>query len=78
MKKSYLMERIDSVISMEDRFVEELASLDVTSTEHTEFPVMTFLRLKSGFRKLQDDSRRHKELMENLRTILAGDPRDEY
>jgi hypothetical protein len=78
MNKSELMSRLDEIINMEDSFVEELASMDITSSEHSHFPVTTFLRLKSGFRKLQDDTRRHKEIISNLRTIIAGDPREEY
>ena len=78
MNKSELMGKLDEIINMEDKFVEDLASLDITSTEHSHFPVTTFLRLKSGFRKLQDDSRRHKEIISILRNIIAGDPRDEY
>lgn len=78
MKKSDLMRKVDEVITTEDAFVEALALIDERSTDHSHFSVTTFLRLKSGLMKLQDDSRRHKELMANLRTIIAGDPRDEY
>lgn len=78
MDKTELMRKLDEVMSMEDEFVENLASIDSTTTEHTGFPVTTFLRIKSGLRKLQDDSRRHKDIVSNFRTIIAGDPRDEY
>ncbi|MFH1237129.1 MAG: hypothetical protein V1648_01850 [Candidatus Aenigmatarchaeota archaeon] len=78
MKKSDLMRKVDEVITTEDAFVEALVLIDERSADHSHFAVTTFLRLKSGLLKLQDDSRRHKELMTNLRTIIAGDPRDEY
>ena len=78
MNKSELMSRIDRIIDIEDRFVEELASIDVTSSEHSHFPVTTFLKLKSGFTKLHDDSKRHKDILSTLRTIISGDPREEY
>ena len=78
MNKSELMRKLDEVINMEDKFVEDLASIDLTTSEHTKFPVTTFLRIKSGLRKLQDDSRRHKDIVSGFRTIIAGDPRDEY
>jgi hypothetical protein len=78
MKKSDLMRKVDEVAATEDAFVEALALIDERSADHSHFTVTTFLRLKSGLLKLQDDSRRHKELMAILRTIIAGDPRDEY
>jgi len=78
MNKSELLRKLDDIIAFEDSFVEDLASIDLTGTTHSHFPVTTFLRLKSGFTKLLDDSRRHKELIANMRTILSGDTRDEY
>lgn len=78
MIKSELLRKLDEIIGMEDVFVENLATIDLGSVEHSSFPVTTFLRLRSGFRKLQDDSRRHKETISKLRSILAGDTRDEY
>ncbi len=78
MHKSELMTKIDGIISMEDRFIENLASIDLSSVSHSHFPVTSFLRLKSGLMKLLDDSRRHRELLTGMKTILSGDPRDEY
>lgn len=78
MHKTELLRKIDEIIAIEDSFVENLASIDLTNVKHSHFPVTTFLRLKSGITKLLDDSRRHKEMASNMRTILAGDSRDEY
>lgn len=78
MNKSDLRRKIDEIITAEDMFVEALAKIDMGSVEHSHFSVTTFLRIKSALSRLQDDSRRHRELMQNLRTIIAGDPRDEY
>jgi|GEM_PF-2060889 len=78
MDKSELLNKLNDIISMEDEFVENLTSLDITSVSHSHFKVTTFLKLKSGLTKLLDDSRRHKEIISNLITILSGDPRDEY
>jgi hypothetical protein len=78
MNKAELLNKLNGIISMEDEFVENLTSLDVTSVRHSRFDVTAFLKLKSGLTKLLDDSRRHKEIISNLITILSGDPRDEY
>lgn len=78
MHKSELMAKIDGIISMEDRFIENLASIDLGSIGHSHFPVTGFLRLKSGLTKLLDDSRRHREILLNMKIILSGDNRDEY
>jgi hypothetical protein len=78
MNKAELLNKLNEIISIEDEFVENLTSLDMTSVQHSRFNVTTFLKLKSGLTKLLDDSRRHKEIISNLITILSGDPRDEY
>ena len=78
MHKSELLRKIDEIIAMEDSFVESLAAIDMTNVKHSHFPVISFLRLKSGLTKLLDDSRRHKEIISDMRTILSGDMRDEY
>jgi hypothetical protein len=78
MNKAELLNKLNDIISMEDEFVENLTSLDITNVSHSHFNVTTFLKLKSGLTKLLDDSRRHKEIISNLITILSGDPRDEY
>jgi len=78
MQKGELLRKVEEIVSMEDSFVENLASIDLSSVSHSHFSVTNFLRLKSGLSRLMDDSRRHKELLSTLITILSGDPRDEY
>ena len=78
MNKSELLNMLNEIISVEDEFVENLSSLDLTAARHSHFKVTTFLKLKSGLTKLLDDSRRHKEILSNMITILSGDTRDEY
>ncbi|NIO21321.1 MAG: hypothetical protein GTN76_11445 [Candidatus Aenigmarchaeota archaeon] len=80
MNKAELFNKMNDIISMEDEFIENLTNIDISSIQHSQFKVTTFLRLKSksGLTKLMDDSRRHKEIISNMITILSGDPRDEY
>ncbi len=78
MHKSELMSKINEIVSAEDEFVERLAAIDLTTADHSHFPVTTFLRIKSGLRKLKDDSARHKEIVQRMSIIIAGDTRDEY
>jgi len=78
MHKTEIHGKIDEIIAIEDAFIENLASIDISNTVHSHFSVTTFLRLKSGLMELRDDSRRHKEILSNLRNIISGDPREEY
>ncbi len=78
MNKAELFNKMNDIISMEDEFIENLTNIDISSIQHSQFKVTTFLRLKSGLTKLMHDSRRHKEIISNMITILSGDPRDEY
>jgi hypothetical protein len=78
MHKSELMRKIDDMASTEDAFIENLAAIDVVNARHLHMPESAFLKLKNGLTRLLDDSRRHREILVNMRTILAGDSRDEY
>ncbi len=78
MQKAELLRKMEEIISFEEEFVENLSKIDISGARHSHFKVTTFLRLRSGLTKLLDDSRRHKEILSSLRTILSGDPRDEY
>jgi hypothetical protein len=78
MHKSELMRKIDDMASIEDAFLENLAAIDVVNARHLHMPETAFLKLKNGLTRLMDDSRRHREILVNMRTILAGDSRDEY
>jgi hypothetical protein len=78
MHRADLFRKMEEIIAMEDSFVENITTMDLTNVQHSHFTVTTFLKMKSGLTKLLDDSRRHKELLSQLMRILAGDPRDEY
>lgn len=78
MNRVDLFRKIEEIIAFEDELVEKLASIDMTSFQHSHFKVTAFLKIKSGLTKLLDDSRRHKEILSDLIKILSGDPRDEY
>ncbi|MCK5022552.1 MAG: hypothetical protein KAS04_00120 [Candidatus Aenigmarchaeota archaeon] len=79
MKKEDLMREIEEVVSVEDKFVENLASLNVTVSKHANFADEdTIRKLRTGFEGLLNGSRRHLKLMKELRIKLKWEEKDEY
>jgi len=78
MKKTELIQKINDMITFEDEFVERIADLDLTTIQHSQFRVTSYLKLKNGLMRLLADSKRHKEILTSLVNILSGDERDGY
>ena len=76
--KKELLETIDEALNKEEQVITLYCNHCIVSFEFMESDTAKVTECRERFTKLRDDSRRHRNILEDLRAKIAEDERDAF